>query len=108
MVGILLAVPGERLPPAGRLSWLDTAAHAALFLVHAGLVRRALAPAPRIAHPVAVAVIASGAYAAILETVQLWIPGRAWEWTDLAAGLLGAAVGAVAAGGRRATLAEPS
>jgi VanZ family protein len=47
----------------------------------------------------------SGIYAAALEAVQIVVPGRTWEWWDLAAGALGIGVAAALMAWRRARLA---
>lgn len=106
LVAVLLALPGDGFPDVGPGDWLDKPLHAALFAVHFALLARALAggPMPRGA---TAAALGSAVFALLMETVQLWVPGRGWEWWDLAAGFAG-----IAAAGlwlrRRATLPAPS
>ena len=107
VVVALLALPGSEIP-APKVDWLDKLAHAVLFAVHyrllaPALIRRQTAGLPRTA-----ATVASTALAAVMETVQLWIPGRGWEWLDLVAGLVGIAAAVLWLGHRHARLSPRS
>ena len=104
LVVVLLATPGDEIPDPGVWDWLDKPAHALLFGIHYGLLVRALRGSqPEERQPVA-AVLGSGIFAALMETAQLWIPGRGWEWWDLVANFAGITVAALLIAGRRARL----
>ena len=103
VVAVLLAMPGDEIPDPGFWDWLDKPAHAVLFAIHYGLLARALA-----GRRAAAAAAGSGLFAAIMETIQLWVPGRGWEWWDLVAGFAGIAVVALVQARRRARLPAAS
>ena len=108
VVAFLLLLPGDEIPDPGRWERLDKLTHALLFAVHFALMARAF-PAPRReGRELAVAALASGLYALLLETAQLWIPGRGWEWWDVVAGLAGIAVAALLVARRHARLRAAS
>ncbi len=50
------------------------------------------------------AAVVSGLFAVLTEVAQIWVPGRTWEWWDLAADFAGIAFVALFMAGRRATL----
>ena len=103
LVAVLLLLPGEDLPDQEMLSWADKPVHALLFAVQCALLARSLSP-PRARWRIAAAAIPTAVLAVVLEVAQLWIPGRTWEWMDLAAGLLGIALVPLLAARHRARL----
>ena len=104
LVAVLLGLPGDEIPDPGPWDWVDKPVHAALFAVHFALLAGGLAGGRR---PMAAA-LASGAFALVMEAVQLWVPGRGWEWWDLVADLVGIAIAWAWLARRRATLTSPS
>ncbi len=90
--GALLLVPARELPEVYLFTWADKLAHLGLFFVLEVLAARSFGRWAR--RPVLAAAAISIAYAALLETAQLAVPGRAWEVWDLAAAAAG--VGAAA------------
>lgn len=106
-MAVLLALPGDEIPSIA--GWLDKPVHALLFGIHFLLLVGAMAPARagRVS-PEATAALSSGLFALLMEAVQLGVPGRSWEWWDLAAGLAGIGVAALLLAGWRATLHDPS
>lgn len=104
LAAVLLLAPGDELPDPGAWEWLDKPVHAALFAIQFALLVRPLAGSRPVARHLAIAALGSGLYALVLETAQLWVPGRAWEWWDLGAALVGIAVAALLVGRSRATL----
>ena len=97
LVAVLLVVPGDEVPYPGLADRFDKPAHALLFTVHFVLLAGALAGGPRAsrASSVATAALGSGLYALLMEAVQLGVPGRGWDWWDLAADLAGIGVAAL-------------
>lgn len=104
IVVVLLALPGDELPDPGPWDWLDKPVHAVLFGIHFALLARALAGGRRRL----LAALASAAFAVVMEVAQLWVPGRGWEWWDLAAGFAGIAAAGVFLAGPRARLSPSS
>lgn len=104
MLAVLLLSPAELLPEVAGPDWLDKLLHAVVFAIHCALLARGLAGVGRRVATVAAAALISALYALLLETAQLWIPGRSWEWWDVAAGLAGVALAAAIAAGHRARL----
>lgn len=108
LIAAALLVTGPEMGPAA--PWIrrfeavggDKAVHAVLFLVQAWLVARIL-PAPRSVRWLACAAGLALAYGGFTEGVQLIVPGRSAELSDLVADGIGAVLGAVVAGlaGRR-------
>ena len=88
------------LAPAGGggESWLpelpgvDKAGHFGLFFVQVVLLWRA---ASDTRGKLAAIVVATGVYSLALETLQRWIPGRAFDWRDGLANLAGVLMAAV-------------
>lgn len=103
LIAAALLVTGPEMGPAA--PWIrrleavggDKAVHALLFLVQAWLVARIL-PAPRTVRWLACAAGLALAYGGLTEGVQLVVPGRSAELSDLVADGVGAVLGAVAAG----------
>ena len=104
LVVLLLAPADERPPQGGVLEWVDKPVHALLFAVHCGLLALYLATARRRRGAFGAAFLASGLYGLLLEALQIPVPGRDWEWWDLAANLTGAALGALLVARSRARL----
>ncbi len=108
LIAAALLVTGPEMGPAA--PWIrrlesvggDKAVHAGLFLVQAWLVARIL-PSPRSVRWLACAAGLALVYGAFTEGVQLVVPGRSAELSDLVADGIGAVLGAVAArvAGRR-------
>ena len=108
-VALLLLMPGADDPSRGGVwEWLDKPAHALLFAVHGALLSRELASRRAAGRAAAVAFLASGAYGVLLEALQIAVPGRTWEWWDVLADLVGAALGALLAARSRARLPAAS
>lgn len=91
----LLAPLGAIETPSSLPDWASAAVHFILFFGMVWLLGRHLC-GMRVSHPLFWAVLASFVYGALLETAQLWIPGRSFEVGDLllngAGCLAGAAV----------------
>jgi VanZ family protein len=93
VVAALLAIPGSELPSAPR--WLvgaDSAVHFALFAPLALLVRRACDARQRAAlwpRPVLAAALLASGWGAATEILQIAVPGRHAEWSDLVADAAG-------------------
>jgi len=96
---VSLTLPGGSLPalapwlPAALAQNADKLVHLGLFLVLVLLVFRSIRRWMGATRSVTYAVIATLVYMLILESAQLWIPGRGWERGDLAAGAAGVALG---------------
>lgn len=84
--------PADELP-AWDLRGLDKIIHFAVYAVLAWLVRRA-GPAGGAGPAVAVAVAIAVAHGALVEWLQMRVPGRSAEGLDLLADATGAVVGA--------------
>ncbi len=104
VVAVLLATPGDELPDLGVWDWLDRPVHALLFAVHCALLAPSLAALRPGGRALAAAALLSGLYAALLELVQLWVPGRSWDWWDLVADSAGIALAMLLLTRRRARL----
>ena len=94
IAGVLLAP--NLAPPAGAGGGLDldilldTVGHGLLFGIFAVLLWRALEG--RIRGGGRWALAGASLYALVLELLQIPVPGRGWEWIDLASGVFGAAL----------------
>ena len=108
VLAVLLGAPGDKLPDLGAWDWLDKPLHGLLFAIHCGLLVRSLAGFRSRDRDLATAALVSGLYAALLELVQLWVPGRSGDWWDLAADLAGIALVVVLLAHRRARLRDTS
>ena len=89
IIGILFLVPGTLLPHTGLPSQSEH--FAAYFITAATLVLSScngVTSALRIGS-------ALGVYAGLLETTQLWVPGRSSRLIDFVVGFLGAIVGCI-------------
>lgn len=104
VVAALLVAPGDTMPEPGSWEWLDKPVHALLFAIHSSLLARCLAPPMTARGALASAAVASACYALLLEAVQVWVPGRSWEWWDLGAGIAGIAVAALVVSASHARL----
>lgn len=96
---VLSLLPGDAAPD---VSGFGHAAHAAAYALLAFLLRTGW---PELSPWLVLA--GAAAYGGLLEFVQLFVPGRAFEWMDVAANAVGAAAG-VLAGGRFGTRANPT
>jgi VanZ family protein len=91
LTAVALLAPGADLPAVPR--WLpqeltpvaDKLVHFALFFVFALLVGRSLGRLSPSSGKRFLAWTAVSAYALALEVAQTVVPGRSWEWADLAA-----------------------
>ena len=94
LIAVMAVVPvPER--PAAVLPWLDKAAHLCEYLLFAWCVARATCASGSSRRTIlAVSVLCSAAYGALLEGVQFWLPYRSAEWADALANTIGAALGA--------------
>ncbi|MDO7850678.1 VanZ family protein [Hymenobacter convexus] len=110
VVLVLTLTPADEMPrtPVWELLSFDTAAHAGVFFVLAGLTWFSLHRQrrwPRLARWAGLAVlVGSIAFGALIEVLQMTMRlGRHGEWTDLLSDAIGAvlAVGLAAASGRR-------
>jgi VanZ family protein len=97
--------PPEILPDLPSLPGADKATHALLYAVEGWLLVRSARPRPlpgarigRLALAVALALIP---IALVNEALQWLVPPRTPEWGDFVADVVGGAVGAWLAGGRR-------
>ncbi len=85
-IGALSLVPGELRPHTGAPGYLE---HVAAYVITVTLISLAY---PR--RSVVVIIALFSVYAAILETAQLFIPGRHSSVSDWIAGSIGALIGA--------------
>jgi VanZ family protein len=104
---VLTLTPAQEMPrtPAWKFLSFDTAAHAGVFAVLAGLAGLWARQQPRLRHPASVVLAGCLAFGALIEGLQYAMQlGRHAEWTDLLSDAIGAALGlalAVLAGRRR-------
>jgi aminopeptidase YwaD len=103
---VLTLTPAQEMPrtPTWHFLSFDTAAHAGVFAVLAGLAWLWARQQPRLRHPAGLVLAASVAFGALIEVLQYTMQlGRHAEWTDLLSDAIGAALGLalVAAAGRR-------
>ena len=93
--GVLLMLPGEALPVTD-FPGSDKLAHVGLFIlvgVETLLLYAWRRSAPLYARHYAAAILISAALGAVSEAAQSGIPGRSADVTDLAADVLGGAMG---------------
>lgn len=99
-VGFLMTAPAsavssERWPLLALLGpAADKLGHFGVFAILVWLVHRSLRRLDSIRRPLALAAIATLLYSVLLETCQLWVPGRGWSLLDLLAGAAGVALAA--------------
>jgi len=88
--------PSEQLPSGGfwALPGIDKLAHVAFYGVFGFLVARAARPASGWGAAVVTGAVAGLIWGILDEWVQGQVPGRAREWTDLLADVIGAGGGA--------------
>jgi aminopeptidase YwaD len=104
---VLTLTPAQEMPriPEWKFLSFDTAAHAGVFAVLAGLAW--LWAQPRRRHPASLVLLGCLAFGALIEVLQYAMQlGRHAEWTDLLSDTIGAALGLAAASlaGRRLRL----
>jgi aminopeptidase YwaD len=90
---VLTLTPAKEMPrtPAWKLLSFDTAAHAVVFAVLAGLAW--LWAWPRLRHPASVVLLGCIVFGALIEVLQYVMQlGRHAEWTDLLSDSIGAAL----------------
>lgn len=103
---VLTLTPAQEMPrtPAWKFLSFDTAAHAGVFAVLAGLAWLWARQQPWLRHPASVVLAGCIAFGALIEGLQYTMQlGRHAEWTDLLSDTIGAALGlalTVAAGRR--------
>ncbi len=95
---VILAITitsGKALEPANRIPFLPFLVHFGEFLVFGFLLQRALASEKGLSarNALALAIILSFAYSALTEILQLYVPGRFFEYSDMLTNDLGALVG---------------
>jgi aminopeptidase YwaD len=91
---VLTLTPAKEMPrtPAWKLLSFDTAAHAGVFAVLAGLAW--LWARPRRRHPASLVLLGCIGFGALIEVLQYVMQlGRHAEWTDLLSDSIGAALG---------------
>lgn len=96
---VLTLTPAQEMPrtPEWKFLSFDTAAHAGVFAVLAGLA--GLWAAPRRRHPASLVLLGCIAIGALIEVLQYAMQlGRHAEWTDLLSDTIGAMLGLAAAG----------
>lgn len=103
---VLTLTPSREMPrtPAWKLLSFDTAAHAGVFAVLAGLAWLWARRQARLRHPASVVLASCVAFGALIEVLQYAMQlGRHAEWSDLLSDSLGAALGLAltAVAGRR-------
>jgi aminopeptidase YwaD len=90
---VLTLTPAKEMPhtPDWKLLSFDTAAHAGVFAVLAGLAW--LWARPRLRHPASLVLLACVGFGALIEVLQYFMQlGRHAEWTDLLSDTIGAAL----------------
>jgi len=103
---VLTLTPAQEMPrtPAWKFLSFDTAAHAGVFAVLAGLAGLWARQRPRLRYPASLVLAGCLAFGALIEGLQYAMQlGRHAEWTDLLSDGIGAALGlalAVTAGRR--------
>jgi aminopeptidase YwaD len=93
---VLTLTPAQEMPrtPAWKFLSFDTAAHAGVFAVLAGLAWLWARQQPRLRHPASVVLAGCLALGALIEVLQYTMQlGRHAEWTDLLSDGIGAALG---------------
>jgi VanZ family protein len=93
---VLTLTPATEMPrtPAWELLSFDTAAHAGVFAVLAGLACLWARQRPRLRHPARWVLLGSLAFGALIEVLQYAMAvGRHAEWSDLLSDGIGAALG---------------
>lgn len=95
---VILAITitsGKALEPAGRIPFLPFFVHFGEFLVFGFLLQRALESEKGLSarNALALSIILSFAYSALTEILQLYVPGRFFEYSDMLTNNLGALVG---------------
>jgi aminopeptidase YwaD len=103
---VLTLTPAQEMPrtPAWKFLSFDTAAHAGVFAVLAGLAWLWARQQLRLRHPASLVLVGCVAFGALIEVLQYTMQlGRHAEWTDLLSDSIGAALGLAAAvvAGRR-------
>lgn len=84
-------------PPSGLDTGWDKGNHVLAFAVLAWLAWRAVAAWTPARAPAIAALVGLLAHGGLIELLQRQVPGRAAEWSDLAADAIGLAVGALVA-----------
>ncbi len=95
-IGLLTPGPGNKTF-GENFDWVAGVVHLLLFLVLGFLLARSLTGAGA-SRSGFVAFAVSSIYGALLEFVQIPIPGRGFEWADILMNNLGALIGAALAG----------
>ena len=93
---VLTLTPAKEMPrtPAWELLSFDTAAHAGVFAVLAGLAGLWARQHPRLRHPASLVLLGCVGFGALIEVLQYAMQlGRHAEWSDLLSDSIGAAVG---------------
>ena len=93
---VLTLTPAKEMPrtPAWKLLSFDTAAHAGVFAVLAGLAWLWARQRPRLRRPASLVLVGCIALGALIEVLQYAMRlGRHAEWTDLLSDTIGAALG---------------
>ena len=93
---VLTLTPAKEMPrtPTWKLLSFDTAAHAGVFAVLAGLAWLWARRQPRLRHSASLVLVGCVAFGALIEVLQYAMQlGRHAEWTDLLSDSLGAALG---------------
>ncbi len=94
---IILAVsiaPGNAIEPVGRLPFSSVLAHFGEFFVFSFLFRRALeSEGMSMKRALIITILASFAYSGITEILQLYIPGRFFDYNDMLMNDAGALAG---------------
>jgi len=94
---VILAVstlPGNAIAPASNIQYLSVFAHFSEYLVFSFLLHRALANEKISArNALAITIVASFAYSVLTEILQLYVPGRFFDYNDILTNDLGALAG---------------